>query len=193
MKTLVYGMQSSGASVFTYWLAQQEPCVAVIDLYFDQLAPFIEHPNVILKCTNTLTHSLEEQIDSFKPDNVLLFVRNPVENYLSLLKKSYANAGGQVMEKLLLFNRIIAEKKYNHLIRYEDFICRKVDPRIGKPANFLFQKTIEEVIHYNFQHSDWCKKNYETKWGTGNIHANFSELKILTEQDQLPNLRSLYG
>lgn len=192
MRTLVYGMQSSGASVFTYWLAQQQTGVAVIDLYFDQLAPFIEHENVILKCTATKAHSLQSQIDAFKPDKVILFVRNAVENFLSLSQKMYAETGGTVMEKMELFNQVIAEKKYDQLVRYEDFIARKVDPKLGDESNYLFRKTIDEIKQYNFHNSPWCRDNYKIKWGTGNIHAGLPELKILVNQDQFPNLRNLY-
>jgi len=53
MKTLIYGMQSSGASLFAYWLSQQNQCLSIIDLYHDQLAPSLDHDNVVLKCVVT--------------------------------------------------------------------------------------------------------------------------------------------
>ena len=39
MRILVYGMQSSGASLFTYFLAQRPDTIAVIDLWDGVVAP----------------------------------------------------------------------------------------------------------------------------------------------------------
>ena len=47
MRIIVYGMQSSGASYFTYFLAQKTNYIGVIDLWSSELAPFFENNNVI--------------------------------------------------------------------------------------------------------------------------------------------------
>jgi len=190
MKTLVYGMQSSGASLFTYWLAQQRDCLGVIDLYYNQLAPPIEHDNVVVKCVASKEFTIEDHMASFKPDRVILFVRNPVENYLSLSEKTYAKYGGSIEEKLSIVDSCLAHSKYDVLVRYEDFILRRVPEGVGQSSYFDFSRTLDEVKQYNFSHSDWCKDNYKKKWGIGNIHASQNSLLVL--QQVYPNLSKIY-
>lgn len=185
MKTLIYAMQSSGASLFSYWLAQQENCLGIIDLYYDQIAPKIDHENVVLKCVIVDNILLEKHLDSFQPDRTILFVRNPVENYLSLCEKSYGLFGGSVDSKLKILDKCL-EDKFDHVIKYEDFIAKKI--KIGCESYYDFKKPLNKIIEYNNLNNKWCKDNYKKKWGMGNIHIN--NLKIMN--DYFPNLNKLY-
>jgi hypothetical protein len=193
MKTLIYGMQSSGASLFTYWLSQQENSLSVIDLYYNQLMPRLDHDDVVVKCVVSKEFSIENQVNSFKPDRVILFVRNPVENYLSLSEKVYANYGGLIKEKFAIMDSCIGQKKYDIIVRYEDFIMGRVPDGIGSMSYFNFNRTLDDIKKYNFIHSEWCRFNFRKKWGIGNIHANSSSLLILNERKEYKNLSSFYG
>jgi hypothetical protein len=193
MKTLIYGMQSSGASLFAYWLAQQDNCIGVIDLHFDEVAPPIEFENVILKCVPSKDVSLERHIDSFRPDKVIFFVRNPIENYLSLSEKVYSNHGGSIEYKLSIMDSHVNCTKHDGLVRYEDFIVGRVPQDIGHPSYYEFRKSLSDIKHFNFLHSPWCKDNFKIKWGIGNIHENGRNLSILNNFCQTcPNLFNLY-
>lgn len=168
MRTLIYGMQSSGASLFCYWLGQQSDCISIIDLYFDQIAPPIDYTNVIVKCVVTKNITLEEHIDSFKPDKIILFVRNPIQNYLSLSEKKYSNWGGTINEKFSILDQT---KKFDIMVKYEDFIMQK-NLGIGKNEYYEFKKSLNTIVNYNCINNDWCRENYKKTWSIGNIHAN---------------------
>lgn len=189
MRTLIYAMQSSGASLFSYWLSQQESCLGVVDLYFDQISPSLEHDNIVLKCVATKEFTLEDHKSAFKPDKVILFTRNPVANYLSLSEKQYCNWGGTIDQKFKIFDQCIENEKFDLLVKYEDFIMKK-SLGVGDPSFYSFNKTITDVIQYNSINNDWCRLNYKKKWGIGNIHANnLNSMNI----DDFPNLKRMYG
>ena len=194
MRTLIYGMQSSGASLFCYWMAQKRGCVAVIDLYHDQVAPHIDHPDVVLKCVATKGIGIDRHIDSFRPDRVILFCRNPVENCLSLSEKVYANFGGTVDEKLGVMDGVVGSGRFKTVVRYEDFIMGRVPEDLGSVGNYEFDRTIDEVKGYNFDSSNWCRENYKKRWGTGNIHGSRKALSLLRPQtrDSFKSLGELY-
>src|SRR5690349_15288916 len=101
MRILVYGMQSSGASLFTYFLAQRPDTIAVIDLWDGVVAPDFQdvQKDVIVKCVVAPVTPLEGHLVSFKPDVKILFVRSKQSNEESLSLKSYRNDGGKMEEK----------------------------------------------------------------------------------------------
>lgn len=186
MKTLIYSMQNSGASLYAYWLAQEPNTVAVLDLYFDQIAPAIDYENVILKCVVNKDIPLENHLDSFQPDRLILFVRNTVENYLRLYEKRYGDWGGTVDEKMAVLNHYIGFMNFDEVVKYEDFLAKK----LGHFEYYKFPRSLCEVVDFNKQNSEWCNVNYRKNWGTGNIHAN--RLDILNCYDNFPNLSKLY-
>ena len=188
MKTLIYGMQSSGASLFTYWLAQQPDTVAVVDLYSSQPAPFIDRPNTILKATVNTKFHFDDQYAAFRPDVVIAFVRNPVENLIRLSEKSYVNLNGSPIDKLMAMDTFLQSGRYDFLVKYEDFILKK-DIGLGKKEFYKFERSIQDVVDFACLHDKWCNANYRKKWGTGNIHGN--NLKAL--DISCPNILKLYG
>jgi len=190
MKTLIYSMQNSGASLFAYWLAQKENSICVLDLYPDFLAPHINNKNAILKCVVTNKFKLEEHIDSFKPDKIIFFIRNPIENHLRLYEKIYASYGGSIEEKTSILNSIVEQKKYDELIKYEDFIYKRIPDHIGPRTNYNFEKSLDKIKEYNFKNNQWCRDNYRKQWGIGNIHVR--KLKILNDLEKIKNLYDLY-
>lgn len=187
MKTLIYAMQSSGASLFAYWLAQQPKCIGIIDLYNSQVAPAIDHENVIIKCTISKHIKIDEHKQNFKPDKTILFIRNPIENHLSLSEKHYCLEGGSIEEKFAILEQNISSNKFDMIIKYEDFIMKNI--QIGDPSYYNFERTLNEIKSYNEINSEWCKHNHKKKWGYGNIHAN--NLKIIN-CIQFPDLYQFY-
>ncbi len=186
MKTIIYGMQSSGASLFCYWLSQQDNCIGITDLYYDQVSPDINHENVVLKCVVTKNISFDRHIESFKPDRKILFIRNPIENYLSLSEKIYSDFGGSIDDKFKILEKHLDTKNFDYIIKYEDFIMKKTE--LGDNSYYNFKKTTTEVVQYNNLNNNWCQTNYKKKWGIGNIHAN--RLNIINYF--YPNLNSYY-
>lgn len=174
MKILIYSLQSSGASLFTFWLAQQLKYIGIIDLYFNVLAPKINYENVIIKCTINELFKFEDHVESFKPDKKILFLRNPFENYLSLKEKIYCNFGGDINKKFELNDFYIKNKNdfFDCVITYEDFIAKKIKCEFKNFGDYNFTRSINSLVDFNNQNSLWCKNNYKKSWGLGNIHMN---------------------
>jgi len=123
---------------------------------------------------------------------VVIFVRNPVENYLSLSQKIYANYGGEIEEKLDILNVCLSKKMCNFIVKYEDFIMTKVPSGLGDVSCFNFEKTLDEIKKYNFTHNVWCETNYRKKWGIGNINASKNSLFIFKKIKNLSNVFKIY-
>ena len=195
-RIFIYGLQSSGASLFAYFLSQITNSIAIIDLYIQRIAPYIDSQNtVILKATLSDYISLEEHLSSFKPSLKILFIRNPLYNYLSLNEKSYRNHGGLAEKKVKKIDMLFEEReeRFDLTIHYEDFI--------GNPDNIInqlkglniilplnatkFLRTVNEVIEYNKSNCSWCKSEFEIQWGSGNIHTGNLE-KLKTCSNKIP-------
>src|SRR2546428_7054869 len=103
MRLMVYAMQSSGASLFTYFLAQRPGSLAIVDVFATSLCPSLEtDEDVLVKCTIAGDHKLEDHAERFRPDATLLFLRDPVRNYLSLRTHWYRDHGGRIDDKFRL-------------------------------------------------------------------------------------------
>lgn len=166
MRTLIYGMQNSGASTYTLYLSQKKDCLGIIDLNNHRLAPFIDTPHDIhLKCVITTRYSLEQHVSAFRPDKIVLFVRNPYENHLSLKNKAYANKSGQMEEKFKILDKVFKSKsRFDEVIYFEQFI--------KDHAGYRFERSREQIRNFNDKHSIWCKNNptasgEEGGWGFG--------------------------
>jgi hypothetical protein len=181
MKLLVYSMESSGASTFAFFLAQRPQSVAVIDLWSECVAPplDIDFP-VIVKATVNLQVSYSDLISSFRPDRRILFVRDPVATYCSLIKYVYANMFGTAEEKLARFDEIYAAQGFDLVVYYEDFVA--FDPRIpaaltalGWPATpeyYAPARSLAEILDFNFEASSWLKDHFRGGWGPGNLRGD---------------------
>jgi len=192
MKILIYGLQSSGASLFTFWLSQQLKYIGIIDIYFNVLAPNINCENVVAKCTINELFKFEEHVDSFKPDKKILFVRNPFENYLSLKEKIYSGFGGEIDKKFKLNDFYIENKKnyFDYVITYEDFLMKKINFELKDFGDYNFPRSINSLIDFNNKNNLWCKENYKKLWGTGNIHMN--QLSLLNTISNFKEVCKLY-
>jgi hypothetical protein len=196
-------MQSSGASLFTCFLAQTPDSVAVVDLWIPFLAPplRLDLP-VFLKATISCEISFEDQCRSFNPDRRILFLRNPCDTYQSLSAKKYRDVCGKSIEKLRILDRLFRERKelFDLVITYEDLIR---DPAgvlatlqtngFALPEESLkFPRGPQQIVRFAMDNSDWCRQNYREQWAFGNMHLlNWGALQNITSSPMPDDTRSL--
>lgn len=180
MKILIYGMQSSGASLLAYTLAQKVDCLAFVDVWNMYAAPHIgTEKDCVAKVVVTTAFSLEEHKSRFRPDVTLLALRHPVDNYYSLQGKSYANESGLIDEKFSLLNETLcSEKGFDAIFHYEDLVfcprdiiasSRALGWKIGYEA-LLFPRSLSVIERNNKEYSP--ETELQLRYGTGNIHRN---------------------
>ena len=126
MRLLVYGMQSSGATAFTLFLAQHPDCLALVDVLNNFAAPRVTTSmDMVVKVTMTTAYPLAVHMERFRPDRVVLLLRDPHDNYQSLKTKNYRNYSGLLDEKFMILDQVFAERDhFDAVIHYEDFIAR---------------------------------------------------------------------
>jgi hypothetical protein len=90
MRLLIYGMQSSGATAFALFLAQRPDCLALVDVLNNFAAPRVNTAmDMVVKVTMTTAYPLAVHVERFRPDKIVLFLRDPHDNYQSLKTKNY--------------------------------------------------------------------------------------------------------
>ena len=167
MKTLVYGMQSSGASFVTFCLAQKPNTIAVIDLFCREEAPRLDEEadgrGVILKCVVNTVVPLKTQVERFRPDRLLLVTRNVDDVAASLGAKPYRDLGGPMKQKLDIYQDVLLRRLhlFDTVISYERFAA---DP----PE---IHRSRQEIVNFNATHSPWCRKYFGRKWGFGGLRS----------------------
>lgn len=169
MRLLIYGMQSSGATAFTLFLAQRPDCLALVDVLNNFAAPRVNTAmDMVVKVTMTTAYPLAVHAERFRPDKIVLFLRDPHDNYQSLKTKNYRNYSGLMEEKFLILDQVFAERdRFDAVIRYEDFVAR--DPsvlnavtQLGWPADesfYCYKRRHEEILRDIWQHiPDVCER-----------------------------------
>jgi hypothetical protein len=161
-------MQSSGASLYAFYLSQGDRTIGIVDLNNHRLAPFVETSlDVVIKCVVTTRWTLEQHISSFKPDKTVLFLRDPYDVYRSLSNKVYANKSGSIQDKFrVLENTFLGKDKFDEVVYFEDFVAQN--------KGYNFHRSPEEVRTFNNSNSDWCRENPaksgpEGGWGFGKL------------------------
>lgn len=183
MRILLYGMQSSGASLVTYFLAQSPRSVALIDVWARHLTPMLageRASSVIAKCTVTTEFTFDEHASSFRPDRTILILRDPVQNYASLRGKEYVAEGGDIDEKFRRLESVFREReRFDLTLAYETFVQ---DPEstvaafrgIGVDADsryYRFRRSTRRIKSYNFAREPWCSERFGFGWGFGNVQG----------------------
>jgi hypothetical protein len=158
MRLLLFGMQSSGASLATYLLGQVPSSVVLVDLYSYELMPEIDvdsAEHVIAKAVITTTHSLDAHVHSFAPNRTILLLRDPVQNYVSLRRKEYANDDGELDAKFRILESVFSERsRFDLVLRYEDLVQNPADVirelnAIGFPGGmemYDFSRSRAEIV-----------------------------------------------
>lgn len=175
MRLLVYGMQSSGATAFTLFLAQRPDCLALVDIPNNFAAPRVATAlDMVAKVVVTTAYSLPVHLERFRPDRRVLFLRDPRDNYQSLQNKPYRHYSGLMDEKFLLLDQVFAERHlFDCVLHYEDFVARDpaVSARIaalGWPVEggyFSFARRHEEMLRALWQHTPDLMQTMEFVFG----------------------------
>jgi hypothetical protein len=175
MRLLVHGMQSSGASSFTMFLAQRPEALALVDTLNNFAAPEVSSPlDFVVKVVITTAYPLAVHVERFRPDRTILFLRDPRDNYVSLRTKHYRNYSGLMREKFRLLEGIFAERRrYDAVIHYEDFVAR--DPaviatirRLGwavEEEHYAFGRRHEQILQALWQHVPELMEDIEVAFG----------------------------
>lgn len=179
MRILVHGMQSSGATAFTLFLAQRPDCLALVDIPNNFAAPRLDTPvdapvDMVAKVVVTTAYPLAVHMERFRPDRIVLLLRDPRDNYISLQTKNYRNYSGLMDEKFLLLDQLFAEReRFDAVIRYEDFVKR--DPavletvrKLGWPAEegfYTYQRRHNEMLEALWRLTPGLLENFEFVFG----------------------------
>jgi hypothetical protein len=177
MRVLLYGMQSSGASALTLTLAQKRDSVAFIDIWNMFAAPKLAtERDVVAKVVVTSAFPLDVHRRRFRPDVTFLVLRHPVDNYYSLMGKTYANESGLIDEKFAILEEVLrAGTGYDHILYYEDFVfsprglidlCRSIGWQINYDA-LHFQRTESEIEDFDVAACPGLRE--QLKYGMGNV------------------------
>ena len=178
MRTLIYALQSSGASLFTFFMGQKPDSIVIVDLHSSNLAPSLANvqKDIFLKCVITTKYTLDDHINSFNPDKLIFVVRNPYDNYASLNRKKWRYENGFINDKFVSLEKCFANRgRFDKMIRYEDFILDKngtieLLKDFGVTENsYAFPRTLRVMRDYNRDNCDWCATN-GGKYGRGKIH-----------------------
>jgi hypothetical protein len=176
-------MQSSGSSVFSYFIAQVPHSLAITDLWIRQPVPALDvDMPVSLKTCICDARCFLQDVRDFKPTLKILYVRHPVDIYRSLRKKWYYNDGGSFESKMAAFEELFIRRNelFDMTVHYEDFAR---DPwRVGNqlrqrgvalPDNALkFPRTLDAIRDFAMEHDEWCRENFGTRWTHANIHID---------------------
>jgi hypothetical protein len=180
MRVLLYGLQSSGASVLAFTLAQKPDSLAFVDIWNTYAAPEISAVNqdIVAKVVVTTAFGLEMHRRRFRPDATILVLRHPCDTYDSLFGKSYANENGLVDEKFSLLDGVFrAGTEFDHILYYEDFAfcpgnviaqCQRLGWAIDEGA-LLFARSPREIQDANIAACPGIQGRLQ--YGQGNIQT----------------------
>lgn len=156
MRLFVHGMQSSGATAFTLFLAQRPDCLALVDIPNNFAAPRIGRTltkDMVVKAVITTAYPAAVHMERFRPDRTILLLRDPRDNYQSLSSKTYRNYSGLMDEKFVLLDQIFADRaNFDAVIHYEDFVARS--PQIIDTVNALGWAVDEGHYTYTRRHDE---------------------------------------
>lgn len=194
MRIMIYGMQSSGASLFCFFLAQHPSRIGIVDLYSLVPAPALPEvtQDVVMKCVVSAKLKFEDQVASFRPDVKILFRRNRMVNASSLRHKAYRDESGN-MEKKFSVWETLNPKDFDIVLSYEEFLFDRAEclaklGSLAEPSFYEFPRTREQIRVFNELHSEWCREKH--RYGFGNIHFDAKGRprplpRICTEQDSV--------
>lgn len=180
MRVLVYGMQSSGATAFTLFLAQRPECLGLVDILNNYAAPRLDFDgDVVAKVVVTTAYPLHVHQQRFLPDRTILFLRDPRANFESLRRKSYRNHSGLIDEKFGLIDQVFGQRDtFDAVVHYEDFVGRA--PQILKAVNALGWPVDESFYAFRRNHESLASALWQAEpdlfdrfeFSYGNVQAS---------------------
>ncbi len=156
MRLLIHAMQSSGATAFTRMLAERPGCLALTDIANNFAAPRITTPlDFVAKAVITTAYPLATHVERFRPDRVVLLLRDPRDNYESLSTKLYRHHSGLMEEKFILLDQLFAERqRFDAVVHYEDAVTPHPAvlaemARLGWPVNpdwYRYTRSYDDIL-----------------------------------------------
>lgn len=200
MRTLIYGLQSSGATLFALFLSQGTDTVGILDYLGNEPAPAaIDGPgDVVCKCTvNAPGPTFADHRAAFRPDRTILFVRDPIQNALRLATKPWRDMGGAFHAKLRLANECLRtwERTFDLLVTYDDFLYRRptVAAMLGvPPGHYRFCRGVADVHQFNRERCHWCRA-HPNQWGYGDIRQDALDMVADDAAALCPDLMAFYA
>jgi hypothetical protein len=177
-------MQSSGASLVTFYLGQAPRSVALVDVWVRHLTPALRGDgadHLIAKCTISTQYDFEEHVRSFRPDRTVLVLRHPVQNYASLHNKDYIAEGGPIDEKFAKLELAFRNRdRFDLTLAYEEFVRDTASTvesfrSVGIPAEpeyYAFRRSTKKIKAFNSAHEPWCQQRFGFGWGFGNVQGS---------------------
>lgn len=180
-RLLVYGMQSSGATLVAVLLSQDHATLAVPDVFCGQVATpasvFPEDRRVVTKATVAADRTLGDHLCSFRPDRTVLVLRHPCQTVASLCRKPYASDGGPIDIKLARLEETFAARaSFDAVVCYEDVVLqpavavdalRTIAPGLTLDA-WTMRRHLDE-IEGDARTVPALDETYITAWGGGNV------------------------
>lgn len=149
----------------TLGFAQCPKTIAIVDLFCTEPAPDLDQEaklfDVVLKCTINTEHHLEDQVERFKPDRVILVTRDVAAIWSSLMRKDWRDRAGLIDQKIRIYEEILSRRLhvFDRIISFERFVAEPWHIKRGR----------DEIVDFNARHSQWAKENYEKKWSFGAV------------------------
>jgi hypothetical protein len=203
MRILIYGLQSSGASYFTYLLGQNPNSAVILDLFnkclMPELAEVNDEKDLIGKCVITTKYAIQDHQKSFQPDRTILFLRHPFHNYQSLINKTYAHQNGTVQQKFEVLEHLFKDNAnyFDLIVHYEDIFFRPnaLSTKLNKHQipfkkwYFNGHRSLDNIVNHTKAQSKWLTDNFNFTWGCGNLNFKgdlkrsvFKEIKPFTRK-----------
>jgi len=121
MRLLIYGMQSSGASLFAFLLSQEPETLAVVDCWGGIVPDFADYAgDIVLKTTVKTDVDFAQHVEAFKPDFTILVERNILEVRNSLTTKYYRDEGGTLEAKLRIGTHVRRKWNFDFVVNFAD-------------------------------------------------------------------------
>jgi hypothetical protein len=185
-RVLLYGMQSSGASILATLASQWKSTLGIIDLFNAEVAPALDVDiPLVVKATAGPVH-LEDHIASLQPTRTILVLRHPVDQISSLTRKWYRDDAIPIEAKLQEIDVVFQGRAdFDLVVTYEDFVrhpsstadrLRSIDIPLYADAQ-TFRRTLDEIIEYAQRVSEWSRVHWQTKWGAGAVRHPIAPLK----------------
>jgi len=183
MKILIYGLQSSGATSLAFLMSQRDNTIGVLDLFCDQVAPCLDEESkkfdIVVKATISEMFTIDQHIESFRPDVTILHHRKLSSVISSLSAKKHKDKCGKMENKIEIYKKL-DKNRFNYQTNYEHLIDKQLGPLtfFVNESVWEFPRPLKSIIKFNCDNSDWCRTHIKNKWWTGCLRSHETGFKL---------------